>query len=292
MLVMAAIILMSVTVMGVVEFMRYSLEETGNDAREFRAMHLAESGIALGLSPQLQPGDPVLKQTIGTDSGFEVVISSEGARIPLVSITDENLLNGLYELFIDWGLSPTDSRTVVDSLADWVDTDDNPRSQGAESDYYRGLGYENFPRQQEFNSLEELPLVRNWNLIEAIKPDWRNYFSVNGDGFIDLNYAPADVLIAILGSEESNAENLIRERNGPDGLPNTEDDVKLTLNHARSLLNLDQERFTQLSTLITVDHLTRRIESTGRIGEATTKVTVIARRQSDGSLNYLARIEE
>lgn len=292
MLVMAAIILMSVSVMGVVEFMRYSLEESGRNSRDFRAMHLAESGIALGLSPQLQPGDPVLKQTIGSDSGFEVVISSEGARIPLSALTDENLLNGLYELFIDWGLSPTDSRTVVDSLADWVDSDDSPRSQGAESDYYRGLGYTNFPRQQEFSSLEELPLVRNWNLIEAVKPDWRNFFSVNGDGYIDLNYAPADVLIAILGSQESNAENLIRERNGPDGLPNTEDDVKLTLDQARTLLNLDEARFTELSTLLTVDHLTRRIESTGRIGESTCKVTVIARRQTDGSLNYLARIEE
>ena len=292
MLVLAAIILMSVSVMGVVQFMRYSLEEEGVASRDFRAMHLAESGIALGLSPQIQPGDPVLRQTVGSDSGFEVVISSEGSRIPLVSLTEENMLNGVYELFVDWGLSPNDARMVADSLADWVDTDDEVRSQGAESDYYEGRGFANFPRQQDFTSLEEMVLVRGMHLVEAIKPDWRNYFSANGDGFLDLNYAPKEIIVAVFGAQESNAENLIRERNGADGIPNTEDDVKLTSDQIRNLLGLDEARFSQLASLFTEDHLTRRIESIGRIGESTYKITVIARRQTDGSLNYLARLEE
>lgn len=292
MLVMAAIVLMSVTIMGVVETMRFSLEENGRASRDFLAMHLAESGIALGLSPQVQPGDPVLRQNIGSDSGFDVVISSEGSRIPLTSLTDENLQNGLYELFLDWGLSPTDARMVVDSLADWVDGDDEPRSQGAEKDYYNSLNYRNFPRNQSFDSLEEMLLVRGMHLIEAAKPNWRDYFSVHGDGFIDINYAPAEVLIAILGAQSSNAELLIRVRSGPDNIPNTEDDVKLTLDQARTILGLEPDRWDSLSNILTDDHLTRRIESTGRIGETTCKLVVIARRQTDGSLNYVARIEE
>lgn len=292
MLVMAAIVLMSVTIMGVVDTMRYSLEETGRSSREFLAMHHAESGIALGLSPQIQPGDPALKQTIGTDSGFEVLITSEGSRIPLSALNNETLLNGLYELFLDWGLSSTDSRMVVDSLADWTDTDDNPRSQGAEKDYYTSLNYHNFPRNLNFTSLEELLLVRGMNLIEAAKPNWRDYFSIHNDGYIDINHAPAEVLIAILGADSSNAEQLIRERNGPDNLPNTEDDVKLTLNQARTTLGIDTDRWNTLSTLLTDDHLTRRIESTAHIGEYTSTLTVIARRQTDGSLTYVARIEE
>lgn len=291
-LVIWAVMLMSVSVMGVMEFISYSVDENVVAAKDFRALHLAECGISLGLHPQLKPGDPVLKQTTGSDSGFNVLISSEGARLPINNVTEEIFRNACYELFVYWGLSTNEASIAADSLADWVDTNDDPRSQGAESDYYQGLGYDNFPRQQGFSSLEEMLLVRGMDAVERVKPDWRNYFSIHGDGMVDVNNASKDILMAVCGAQEGDVENLIRSRNGADGIQGTEDDVQLTLEQASSLLGLTDERFNQLETSLTAEHLTRRVESTGRIGESTYKVIVIARRQSDGSLNYLAREED
>ncbi len=292
MLVIWAVMLMAFTVAGVVEFISQSMDENVLAAGRFRALNLAECGIALGLHPQIKPGDPALRQIIGSDGGFEVTISSEGARIPINSITDDGYRDAVYNLFATWGLSADEANTAADSLADWVDTDSDPRSQGAESDYYKSLGYQDFPRNQGFSSLDEMLLVKGMDAVERVKQDWRNYFSVHGDGLIDLNYAPKDVLMAVCGVKETDADNLIRERNGPDGFPGTEDDKILGAADAQRLLGLDGASFAAIQSRVTTDHLTRRVESVGHIGTHRYKVIVIARRHDDGSLNYLARMEE
>ena len=292
MLVIWAVMLMSLTVAGVLEYIIHSNDENVLAAGQFRALHLAECGIALGLHPQIKPGDPALKQKVGSDGGFDVTISSEGSRIPINSIMDDDYRNAVYNLFVTWGLSLDEANTAADSLADWVDTNSDPRSQGAESDYYKSLGYQDFPRNQNFSSLDEMLLVKGMEAVERFKPDWRNYFSVHGDGLIDLNYASKDVLMAVCGVKETDADNLIRERNGPDGFPGTEDDKILSIADAQKLMGMDGASFAAIQSRVTTDHLTRRVESVGHVGTQQFKVVVIARRQDDGSLNYLARIEE
>ena len=292
MLVFWAIIMMSFAVMGVREFIELGIQENVVEANRFKALHLAESGIAVGLNTGIKPGDPTLKQQITDDSGFEVLISSEGARIPINYITDSGYREAVYNLFVNWGLSADEAAVAADSLADWVDTDEDPRSQGAEADFYKSQGFANFPRNQGFTSVDEMLLCRGMDAVERVKPDWREYFSIYGDGLIDLNNAPKDIIMAVTGSAETDAENLIRERDGADGLPGSEDDNKLTDKSAKQLLGLDDARFSQISSRITTDHAMRRVESTGHFGEARYKVVVIAKRQTDGSLNYLARTEE
>jgi hypothetical protein len=128
--------------------------------------------------------------------------------------------------------------------------------------------------------------------VERVKQDWRDYFSIYGDGLIDLNHAPKEVIMAACGVADTDADNLIRERDGPDGIPGTEDDNTLNDKSARQLLGLDDAHYAQIQSRITTDHAIRRVESTGHYGDQRYKVVVIARRQTDGSLNYLARTEE
>lgn len=292
MLVIWALMLISIAVIGALEFISYSVDENVLAAKDFRALHMAECGIAVGLHPQVRPGDPSLKQTLGTDGGYDVKISTEGSRIPVTYLTDSKFRDIVYELFILWKLSPDEANTAVDSLADWMDSDDNLRSQGAESDYYKSQNYADFPRQQAFTSLEEMLLVKGMDVVERMKPDWRNYFSIYSDGIIDLNYASKDILMAVTDCQESDAENLLRERSGADGISGTDDDKTLSIESATKLLGMDSNKYQSLQSIITTEHLTRRVESVGRSGSQTYKVVVIARRQTDGSLNYLARQEE
>lgn len=57
-----ALLLMSMVVMGLTQYLNFSAQESVIDASEFRALHLAESGLTVGLHPDTRRGDIVLKQ--------------------------------------------------------------------------------------------------------------------------------------------------------------------------------------------------------------------------------------
>ena len=283
---------MSVTVMGVVEYIRYSADEAVLAAADFRALHLAESGLAVGLHPSVRRGDKVLKQKIGTDSGFDVVINYEGARIPINFITDERLREAVYGLFVRWGVNSDEAGVASESLADWVDRDDEVRANGAETAFYESQGVYEIPRQQGFINVDEMLLVRGMGVVDRLKPDWREFFSVYGDGTIDLRTAFKETLIAVAGASETDVENFVSRRDGADGIPGTEDDQRISDSEAYRLLGLTGDRAQAMQSILTSDDDLRRITSTGYVGEKRAQIIVIARRGDDRSLTYLARIEE
>lgn len=287
-----ALLLMSVTVMGLTEYIRFSAEEASLASAEFRALHLAESGLAVGLHPSARRGDKVLKQKIGTDSGFDVVINYEGARIPINYITDERLREAVYELFVRWGLNSDEASIASESLADWVDRDDEVHSNGAETAFYESQRIFELPRQKGFINVDEMLLVRGMGIVDRLKPDWREFFSVFGDGTIDLRTAFKETLIAVAGASETDVTNYISRRDGADGIPGTEDDQRISDSEAYRLLGLTGDRAKAMQSILTSDDDLRRITSTGYVGEKRAQIIIIARRGDDRSLTYLARIEE
>lgn len=293
MLVIWAIFLMGITVAGVVRYVSFSMDESTLDAADFRCLHLAECGIVLGLHPDVRSTDPVLKQKIGTDSGFEVWLTSEGAKFPINFITDSRLQESLQNMLVTWGMSAEDAIVTVESLADWVDRDSDQRSQGAEEDYYKGFGVYDVPRNMGFTTVEEMILVRGMDRVERARPDWREYFSVYNEGTIDLRHAGKDVIMATTGAAEGNVERLISERDGEDGIHGTQDDGNLREETAFQLLGLSNDQMQAVRGNISYGgNEIRRVESIGWIGERRRKIIVIARRQEDRSMTYLGRIEE
>lgn len=294
MLMIWAILLMSVTVMGVVEYITYSAEEAKLAAYQFRALHLAESGLAVGLHPNTRRGDMVLKQKIGPDSGFDVVINYEGARIPINYVTDERLREAIYNLFIYWQLNADQAGIAADSLADWVDNDNNQRANGAEAEYYKQLGIYDAPRNQGFSRVDEMLLVRGMDAVDRKKPEWREYFSIFGEGQIDLRTVFKDVLLAVTGASEGDVTRFISERDGGDGIPGTEDDRRIRDSEAYQLLGLSGDRLAAIQGIVNDDDTTlRRITSIGWVGDKRSKIIVITRRnQETGAVTYLGRMEE
>lgn len=292
MLMIWAVLLMSLTVMGVVEYVSFSVSEATLANAELRALYLAESGLAVGLHPEMRRGDPALKQKIGTDSGFDVVINYEGARIPINFLVDQRLGEAVNNLFVFWGLTAEQASIAVESLADWMDSDSDARPNGAEAPYYEALGVYDMPRQMGFINVDEMLLVRGMNVVDRLKPDWREYFSVYGDGTIDLRTAFKDTLIAVTGASEDDVQNYLSQRDGADGLAGTEDDRRISDSEAFRLLGLDGERAAALRTTLTSEDSVRRITSTGYIGEKRAQIIIIARRGEDRSLTYVARLEE
>jgi hypothetical protein len=294
MLMIWAVLLMSITVMGVVEYVRSSAEEAKLAAYEFRALHLAESGLAVGMHPNTRRGDLVLKQKIGPESGFDVVINYEGARIPINYATDERLREAIYNLLIYWQLNADEAATAADSLADWIDNDSSPRANGAEADYYQQLGIYDAPRNQGFVRVDEMLLVRGMEAVDRRKPDWREYFSIYGEGQIDLRTVFKDVLLAVTGASESDVNRFITERDGADGIPGTEDDRRIRDEEAYQLLGLSGDRLAAIRGIVNDDDTSlRRITSIGWVGTKRAKIIVVTRRNAEtGALTYLGRMEE
>jgi hypothetical protein len=294
MLMIWAVLLMSITVMGVVEYVRSSAEEAKLAAYEFRALHLAESGLAVGMHPNTRRGDLVLKQKIGPESGFDVVINYEGARIPINYATDERLREAIYNLLVYWQLNADEAAIAADSLADWIDNDSSPRANGAEADYYQQLGIYDAPRNQGFVRVDEMLLVRGMEAVDRRKPDWREYFSIYGEGQIDLRTVFKDVLLAVTGASESDVNRFITERDGADGIPGTEDDRRIRDEEAYQLLGLSGDRLAAIRGIVNDDDTTlRRITSIGWVGTKRAKIIVVTRRNAEtGALTYLGRMEE
>jgi type II secretory pathway component PulK len=293
-----AVVLMSLTVGGLVQYMQSSVKEAGLASNQVRALYEAECGLALGLHPKFCTPGGGWKSVGSTNSGCEVTITTEGARMPINFITDERAKEAIYNLFIYWGINAEDATTATDSLADWVDQDTEVRAQGAEADYYKGLGYYDLPKQRGFTSVEEMLLVRGMDLIAKAKPNWRDFFSINSDGLIDLATASTDVIIAVTDSAPADVERFLLERDGADGIFGTPDDRAntdrgpISQRAALYYLGVTQDKSAAITALTTTTDRVMRVESTGHVGLVKVKITIVAKRQDDGSLTYFERIEE
>jgi len=266
---------MSLTVLGVVGFVAHGLDETVVNLKNFQARQLAESGLAIGLHPRVEPGDPVLNQELPNGDKIAVRITPEDGRLPINAMLERQQTVALSELFVRWGLPEEDAATLSDSLADWVDRNRTPRINGAENDYYAEQGYVHYPRNQPFSSLEEMLAVRGMDKLVLIKPDWRDYFTIYGSGLLNINGASADAIETMLEVSPDQAQAVVEYRNGPDGIADTEDDVLFrNLDQVRAVLGVMQNnpRFSWL----TVESKVLRVESRGTAGGNTRRVSVVA----------------
>lgn len=78
-------------------------------------------------------------------------------------------------------LLPNAEEEIIDAILDWRDEDDNPRTFGAESDYYMTLAEAYSAKNSKFDSIEELLLVKGMTLDILYGEDY------NTNGVLDMN---------------------------------------------------------------------------------------------------------
>ena len=266
-MVIMAMIFLGIIVTGLIRASRFSWGENDLERGRFIAKQLAESGAALATHPDVAPGDPVLRQDFGDGRKFEVKISSEGGRMLVTTLDDEVFVRTMRELFIRWGLDASQASIASDSIADWVDDNSEARTSGAESQFYASFERPQYPPNEAFTSLEQMLLVRGMDQVAKIQPNWREYFTLYGDGLIDVNAAPADLLEAFFGTTPDAAINLTATRAGNDTLDATEDDYRFEdEGEVQALMGLTEDEWNEVSEWVTLENTTRRIESTGSVG--------------------------
>lgn len=110
---------------------------------------------------------------------------------------------------------------ILDSLADWIDKDDQERPGGAEEKYYREQIPPYSSKNGPFASIDELLLVKGVSRALLYGDDGHqgiaDYITVWGDnGSINVNTAPLPVLAALAPEmNEKLAQELIKYRQEP-----------------------------------------------------------------------------
>lgn len=128
----------------------------------------------------------------------------------LVTIEDEERKINLNRIMLPNGNAPDDQRlavfqrlldtlgidrAVADAVVDWLDNDENPRVGGAESSYYLGLPQPYKAKNDLFDTIGELRLVRGvtTEVFEKLLP----FVTVSSSGLVNINTAPKEVLMSL-----------------------------------------------------------------------------------------------
>jgi general secretion pathway protein K len=174
-----------------------------------QASLLAESGIyggkkLLEMALAIHPDYTTLsdswakpfKQEDATGS-IEISVVDESGKINLNDVildSTELTLNALKQL----GKRLQIPEDCWSSLADWVDSNDETRSGGAETPYYMSLRPPYRARNEQLKTLKELSLVKGFTpeMVEKLRP-FVTIYSRGGISWVNVNTAPKEVIMAL-----------------------------------------------------------------------------------------------
>ncbi len=221
----------------------------------------------------------------------------EERRININQASPHRELKRLFSLIAEGISSPIDADELAACVKDWRDPDSTESEpNGAEETYYQSLENPYHCKNGSFQTIEELLLVKG--VTPEIFSNLQDLITVYGDGKVNINTAPGEVLEA-LGLKEELRDKILWFRRGEDGLLGTEDDgffetanysqIKTTLNNFEEL---SQEELSQVRYLnylisrgrISVSSSYYRINSVGVSpgGKVTKAITAVVQRTGNG----------
>ncbi|HLH56902.1 MAG TPA: general secretion pathway protein GspK [Verrucomicrobiae bacterium] len=158
-----------------------------------------------------------------------------------INVANEALLQqGLMVMGVDAGqMTP-----IINSILDWIDPDETPRIQGAESDFYQGLNPPYFAKNGPIDDISELLMIKNaaefyapvdnsamqqnvynpltsrftnpGNIMPTSAVGLTNLFTALSNGKININTASAEVLQMIPTITPEAAQGIVSARSGED----------------------------------------------------------------------------
>ncbi|MGA2138566.1 MAG: type II secretion system minor pseudopilin GspK [Verrucomicrobiia bacterium] len=306
-IVLWVVLVLSLLISGFAFTMRVETHVALYARMELKAEMLARSGIEVARM-QL-----ILHQQSPTESGFDapnqlwatnellyvdhelgegtfnVKVTDEESKIPINVATDVQLKRLMELLDVD----PSDGDVIVDSILDWIQPGDLTRLNGAKSDYYLSLSPPYRAKNAPMDRVEELLLVRGVTpeLFQGTpatdqdpaRPGFADIFTTMTSGMINVNTASAIVLEAMLGIDDAQAQAVMAHRDGPDGVPGTDDDMPFhtTDEFFAAIGNRDPAARQAMQGLVSVSSSFFTVRSTGSVGGV--KHTILATLKRDNA---------
>jgi len=229
-------VLWVITILMVIVFSFSAVARTEtNAALGFREMlekrNLAEAAIERGIMEIIyrgrKPNDMTAevwridgtryRMTIG-DGNASIGITDESGKLDINMLSDASGII-LKNLLVTRGVAEEQADTIVDSLLDWKDSGDSDahRLRGAETDYYMTLPHPYAAKNANFDTVEELLLVKG--MTSDILFGDRERKGIEGlltvhakTDKININAAPRDLLAALPGMDAGLADTFVAER--------------------------------------------------------------------------------
>jgi general secretion pathway protein K len=192
---------------------------------------------------------------------------------------DEDDERRLVRLFGLLGLK----ESVVSPILDWLDGDDTPRFEGAESGYYQALDPPYDCANGPFLTVGQIFLVKGVReaIAEAKEGKTRldDYLTVYSNGEININTAPIEVLMSLdEGIDHGIAASILEYREKED-FKNTAD--------LKRVAGFKDEIYSRIRDSITVKGSVFTVETEGAYGTARSGIkSVVLRRNGKISLAY------
>ncbi len=258
-----ALFFLGALALAIAAYVRPQLELAGRVKDSTSVHYLAEAGVKRAMAQinnsrgphvdtlkEFLPRTPFDFKSQGlADGEFDYELGDEERKIN-INTAPYKVLERLLE--ITARLDPQQAGDIAAAILDWRSSGENPRKNGAKSDYYRALSPSYPCKDGPFEVLEEVLLVKGMTLdiFKSIKDE----ITIYGAGSVNINTADKFVLEA-LGLSDTLADEIINFRNGNDGIPATADDniftdegdIVHTLKSARKLTREDIIQLTDLA---------------------------------------------
>jgi general secretion pathway protein K len=278
MLALWALFLLSAMVISWAIDINAQLALTGDANHTLEAEAMAASGAEVATNPQVSSTDSaILQRSLGKNQSYNVRILGEGGRLHLnwiLSGENPQRLDILRKYLEVKGVDINERDRMMDCLLDFVDPDDIPRLNGAESE----PGYQ--PKNSLLVRVEELKQVKGWEKFTSRK-DWDADFTLYSSGPVDLIWADRDVLLSLPGFNEQIVDRYLQYRRGADGIDGTADDPPMqSLDQVGLALGFTPQQFLLLTSsgLVTVNDQVVRIVSLGTSSDVKRTIEMIVRR--------------
>ena len=262
-------------------------ERVSAKSAKVEAMALAQRGGAIGVAVEsdnnIYRDDPLMSfKSDKFNEGYEVTVSSEATKLHINSVLgtsrkDKSLILTLFE---GWGVEFDVANSVTDALVDWIDSDKTEELNGAEEEYYIEQGSVDRPYNRNFEKVEDMRMVKDFGLIEAVKPNWRDYFTVYGDTKLDIHEVDKELLALASELDKSTVESFITRVRGEDGKLGTEDDEGFsTLSDALDTLGVttDPDARKLVSDRFKLRSTVKRIVSKGYVNKTVFEIDMVFR---------------
>lgn len=227
MLVLWALVLLTIMVTEFAYSMKTEVASTRNFKEGTEAYYAAVAALDLAKAEILAAKDntyldksgklvfgekaPERSGVIGsTEYSYEII--DEDRKLNINSASPEQIRYVLKES----GIEDSALDTLVDSIMDWKDADNLHRLNGAEDEYYGSLAKPYSSKDDLFDSLEELALVKGFKpeMIYGSKEGkyrgLHRYMTARSSGMVNINTADRMVLESVFGPAA--AANIIQQR--------------------------------------------------------------------------------
>ena len=306
-IVLWVIMVLSLLISGFAFRMHVETQVASFSRKELKAEMLARSGVEIArmqlILDQRSPteaGFDALNQAWATNADlyvdqplgegkYNVTVIDEESKLPISKLSQDQLKRLMDVL----GIDPSDGDVIVDSILDWIDQDDLHRLNGAENDYYESLSPPYASKDGPLDRVEELLLIRG--VTKEIyggepatedapaRPGLGDLVSTLSSGQVNINTAPAPVLQALLGLDDSQISLIMNRRDGSDGVAGTEDDqpFRSVEEFLTQLGSIPGPAKQQLGQVLTVNSTFFTVKATGEVGGVKRTVEAVLRRQGN-----------